>query len=139
MLLLAVFEGAPPDVAGPLQQIVSALGDLPGVLFRLVWDPALLKIPDWSYLNGVGPFAAFSGLRRVFELFAHGAVVVPRYTFGFDIPLVGHWELTQDFAWAIPIMAAFRASQFVFFLWCFAEGQVRQSPVLKSAGLTIGG
>jgi len=139
MLLLAVVEGAPPDLAGLLQQIVSALGDLPGVLFKLVWDPSLLKIPDWSYLNNVGPFAAFSGLRRVLELFAHGAVVVPRYTFGFDLPLVGHWELVQDFAWAIPIMAAFRASQFVFFLWCFAEGQVRQSPVLKSAGLTIGG
>lgn len=139
MLLLAAIEGTPPDIAGTLQQIVSTLGDLPGVLFKLVWDPALLKIPDWSYLQGVGPFAAFAGLRRVFELFAYGAVVVPRYTFGFDIPLVGHWELVQDFAWAIPIMAAFRASQFVFFLWCFAEGQVRQSPVLRSAGLTIGG
>lgn len=139
MLLVALLEGTPPDIAGTLQQIVSTLGDLPGVLFKLVWDPALLKIPDWSYLQGVGPFAAFSGLRRVLELFAHGAVVVPRFTFAFNLPLVGHWELTQDFAWAIPIMAAFRASQFVFFLWCFAEGQVKQSPVLRSAGLTIGG
>lgn len=139
MLLLAVIEGVPSDIAGTLQQIVSTLGDLPGVLFKLVWDPSLLKIPDWSYLQGVGPFAAINGLRRVLEVFAHGAVVVPRYTFAFNLPLVGHWELTQDFAWAIPIMAVFRASQFVFFLWCFAEGQVRHSPVLRSAGLTIGG
>lgn len=116
----------------------SALGNLPGVLFKLVWDPELLKIPDWSYLMSVGPFAAIAGVRRVLELFAHGAVVVPRYTFAFDLPLVGHWELVQDFAWAIPVMAVFRAAQFVFFLWCFAEEQVRLSPVLRSSGLTVG-
>lgn len=119
-------------------QLGRTLGDLPGVLFRLVWDPALLKIPDWSYLQSVGPFAALAGVRRVLELFAHGAVVVPRYTFVFDLPLVGHWELVQDFAWAIPIMAVFRAAQFIFFLWCFAEEQVRLSPVLRSSGLTVG-
>lgn len=119
-------------------QLGRTLGDLPGVLFRLVWDPALLKIPDWSYLQSVGPFAALAGVRRVLELFAHGAVVVPRYTFAFDLPLVGHWELVQDFAWAIPIMAVFRAAQFIFFLWCFAEEQVRFSPVLRSSGLTVG-
>lgn len=119
-------------------QLGRTLGDLPGVLFRLVWDPALLKIPDWSYLQSVGPFAALAGVRRVLELFAHGAVVVPRYTFAFDLPLVGHWELVQDFAWAIPIMAVFRAAQFIFFLWCFAEEQVRLSPVLRSSGLTVG-
>lgn len=119
-------------------QLGRTLGDLPGVLFRLVWDPALLKIPDWSYLQSVGPFAALAGVRRVLELFAHGAVVVPRYTFAFDLPFVGHWELVQDFAWAIPIMAVFRASQFIFFLWCFAEEQVRLSPVLRSSGLTVG-
>lgn len=116
----------------------SALGDLPGVLFKVVWNPDWLKIPDWSYLTNVGPFAAIAGVRRVLELFAHGAVVVPRYTFAFDFPLVGHWELVQDFAWAIPIMAVFRAAQFVFFLWCFAEEQVRLSPVLRSSGLTVG-
>lgn len=116
----------------------SALGDLPGVLFKVVWNPDWLKIPDWSYLTCVGPFAAIAGVRRVLELFAHGAVVVPRYTFAFDFPLVGHWELVQDFAWAIPIMAVFRAAQFVFFLWCFAEEQVRLSPVLRSSGLTVG-
>lgn len=116
----------------------SALGDLPGVLFKVVWNPDWLKIPDWSYLTSVGPFAAIAGVRRVLELFAHGAVVVPRYTFAFDFPLVGHWELVQDFAWAIPIMAVFRAAQFVFFLWCFAEEQVRLSPVLRSSGLTVG-
>lgn len=116
----------------------STLGDLPGVLFKVVWDPELLKIPDWSYLTSVGPFAAIAGVRRVLELFAHGAVVVPRYTFAFDLPLVGHWELVQDFAWAIPVMVVFRAAQFVLFLWCFAENQVRVSPVLRSAGLTVG-
>lgn len=116
----------------------SALGDLPGVLFKVVWNPDWFKIPDWSYLTSVGPFAAIAGVRRVLELFARGAVVVPRYTFAFDLPLVGHWELVQDFAWAIPIMAVFRAAQFVFFLWCFAEEQVRLSPVLRSSGLTVG-
>lgn len=116
----------------------SALGDLPGVLFKVVWNPDWLKIPDWSYLMSVGPFAAIAGVRRVLELFAHAAVVVPRYTFAFDFPLVGHWELVQDFAWAIPVMAVFRAAQFIFFLWCFAEGQVRFSPVLRSSGLTVG-
>lgn len=119
-------------------QLGRTLGDLPGVLFKMVWDPSLLKIPDWSYLMSVGPFAAISGVRRVLELFAHGAVVVPRYTFAFDFPLLGHWELVQDFAWAIPIMSVFRASQFIFFLWCFAEEQVRFSPVLRSSGLTVG-
>lgn len=119
-------------------QLGRTLGDLPGVLFKMVWDPSLLKIPDWSYLTSIGPFAAIAGVRRVLELFAHGAVVVPRYTFAFDLPLVGHWELVQDFAWAIPIMAVFRAAQFVFFLWCFAEEQVRLSPVLRSSGLTVG-
>lgn len=119
-------------------QLGKALGDLPGVLFKLVWDPALLKIPDWSYLQQVGPFAALAGVRRVLELFAHGGIVAPRYTFAFDFPLFGHWELVQDFAWAIPVMTVFRASQFVLFLWCFAEGQVRTSPVLRSAGLTVG-
>lgn len=116
----------------------SALGDLPGVLFRMVWDPSLLKIPDWSYLLQVGPFAAIAGVRRILELFAHGAVVVPRYVFAFDFSLFGHWELVLDFAWAIPIMGVFRASQFILFLWCFAEEQVRVSPVLRSAGLTVG-
>ena len=119
-------------------QLGRTLGGLPGVLFRLVWDPALLKIPDWSYLQSVGPFAALAGVRRVLELFVHGAVILPRYTFAFDLPLVGHWELVQDFAWAIPIMAVFRAAQFIFFLWCFAEQQVRLSPVLRSSGLTVG-
>lgn len=119
-------------------QLGRTLGDLPGVLFKMVWDPSLLKIPDWSYLTSVGPFAAIAGVRRVLELFAHGAVVVPRYTFAFDLPLFGHWELVQDFAWAIPIMVVFRASQFVFFLWCFAEEQVRLSPVLRASGLTVG-
>lgn len=119
-------------------QLGRTLADLPGVLFKMVWDSSLLKIPDWSYLTSVGPFAAIAGVRRVLELFAHGAVVVPRYTFAFDLPLVGHWELVQDFAWAIPIMAVFRAAQFIFFLWCFAEEQVRLSPVLRSSGLTVG-
>lgn len=119
-------------------QLGRTLGDLPGVLFRLVWDPALLRIPDWSYLQSVGPFAALAGVRRVLELFVHGGVIVPRFTFSFNFPLVGHWELVQDFAWAIPIMTVFRASQFILFLWCFAEGQVRVSPVLRSAGLTVG-
>ena len=116
----------------------DALGDLPGVLFKVIWNPDWLKIPDWSYLTSVGPFAAIAGVRRVLELFAHGAVIVPRYTFAFDLPLVGHWELVQDFAWAIPIMVVFRAAQFIFFLWCFAEEQVRLSPVLRSSGLTVG-
>lgn len=119
-------------------QLGRTLGDLPGVLFRLVWDPALLKVPDWSYLQSVGPFAALAGVRRVLELFAHGGVIAPRFTFSFNLPLVGHWELVQDFVWAVPIMTVFRASQFVLFLWCFAEGQVRTSPLLRSAGLTVG-
>ena len=89
-MLLVLLEGTPPDIMGALQQIVSTLGDLPGVLFKLVWDPALLKIPDWSYLSNVGPFAAINGLRRVLEVFAHAAVVVPRYTFSFNLPENGH-------------------------------------------------
>lgn len=138
MLLAVLLEGTPPDIAGALQQILSTLGDLPGVLFKLVWDPSLLKLPDWSYLQAVGPFAAIAGVRRVLELFAHGGIVVPRFVFGFDLPLVGHWELVHDFAWAVPVMVVFRAAQFVLFLWCFAEGQVKQSPLLRSAGITVG-
>lgn len=119
-------------------QLGKTLGDLPGVLFKLVvWNPDWLRLPDWSYLAGVWPFSAVEIFRRIAEVFASAGLVVPRFILSFSFPLIGHYDFIFDFAPLVPVMAVFRACQMVFFVWCFAEEQVRISPALRSAGITI--